>query len=250
MTNEKVDHVKCLRAQLAFGHASVHLSSDTVKDIADELERLQAESDAWDKLSLVQLHQTNERLRTQLADCELSLRVWDGGNTSEYWLRHHANEPGASPWKFWVFEQGTDLVLGMLGPEMQAASFTVAGASVRAEILRQFGASEKSGCALPYDARAPLHQRLHVHAMNAPAMHVAEDLEEASHKLEQLSAPSAAGNLPTEASDREPAEASGPATVGAVPTDAGQQWKCVNSHVRGDDPNCPVCFPEKSGEGQ
>lgn len=40
MTNEKVDHVKCLRAQVAFGHASIALSSNTISDIATELEQL------------------------------------------------------------------------------------------------------------------------------------------------------------------------------------------------------------------
>lgn len=39
-------------------------AAETITDVKNaEIERLQAESDAWDKLSLVQLHQTNERLK-------------------------------------------------------------------------------------------------------------------------------------------------------------------------------------------
>lgn len=43
------------------------------------------------------LKTANARLRAQLADCELSLRVWDGGTTSEYWLRHRTAEPFTHP---------------------------------------------------------------------------------------------------------------------------------------------------------
>jgi hypothetical protein len=44
------------------------------------------EHDEW--LSVVQRYV--EKLRERIADCELSLRVYDHGGTSEYWLRHES----------------------------------------------------------------------------------------------------------------------------------------------------------------
>lgn len=64
--------------------------------------------------------------------------------------RGRTDETPAPHWNFWVFEEGDEIVLGMMGPALQAASFSVAKDSVRADVLRQFKASsEKTKCEDP-----------------------------------------------------------------------------------------------------
>jgi hypothetical protein len=67
--------------------------------------------------------------------------------TGEKIKRRMQDEVAAAPnqngWHFWVFDDdGGDHVLAMMGPELQAASFTVPKDSVRAKVLREFAASQ------------------------------------------------------------------------------------------------------------
>lgn len=51
------------------------------------------------------------------------------------------------------------------------------------------------------------------------------------------------------ATNNAPALPTGPCNCGQSEKSNEQAaWACANSHVRNSDPNCRVCFPEKSGE--
>lgn len=65
-----MDIVERLRGYVAYNTKQSREEDDVMRDAASEI----------------------EKLRDRLADCELSLNIFDEGRVSEYWMRHGGNQ--------------------------------------------------------------------------------------------------------------------------------------------------------------